>query len=175
MLAEVVASARGLTGAHYGVTVDQSGTSQDFVFSDLTPEQLLETVTFRRSDGRDVSLGELPPPQLLAAGETVRAEEVELLVPDGRSVRTLVNATPIRADGGAIRSVVVTLQDLAPLGEIDRLRTEFLGLVSHELREPLAAIKGSAATLLEEAARLDPVEMREFHRIMSSRPTICAG
>ena len=38
--------------------------------------------------------------------------------------------------------------------------------MSHELREPLAAIKGSATTLLEEAAQLDPAEMREFHRII---------
>ena len=89
---------------------------------------------------------------MLGTGETVRAEEVVLAVPDGRSVRTLINATPIRTEGGAIRSVVVTMRDLAPLDEIERLRTEFLGLVSHELREPLAAIKGSATTLPEEAA-----------------------
>ena len=92
-----------------------------------------------------------------------------LSVPDGRSVRTLVNATPIRSAGGAVESVVVTMQDLAPLDEIERMRTEFLSLVSHELREPLAAIKGSAATLLEEAAELDPAEMREFHRIIAEQ------
>ena len=120
------------------------------------PEQFLELITFRRADGREVSLGELPLTQLLGTGETVRAEEVVLSVPDGRSVRTLINATPIRAEGGAVRSLVVTMQDLAPLDEIERLRTEFLGLVSHELREPLAAIKGSATTLLEEASQLDP-------------------
>ena len=38
--------------------------------------------------------------------------------------------------------------------------------MGHELREPLAAIKGSATTLLEDAAALDPAEMREFHRII---------
>ena len=80
--------------------------------------------------------------------------------------RTLINATPIPAEGDAIGSVVVTVQDLAPLDEIERMRTEFLGLVSHELREPLAAIKGSAVTLLEEASALDPAEMREFHHLI---------
>ena len=129
-------------------------------------EQLLETITFRRADGREASLSELPLAELLGKGETLRAEEVELAVPDGRSARMLLNATPIRDEGGPIRSVVVTMQDLAPFDEIERLRTEFLGLVSHELREPLAAIKGSATTLLEDAAQLDPAEMREFHRII---------
>ena len=38
--------------------------------------------------------------------------------------------------------------------------------MSHELREPLAAIRGSAVTLLEDHAALDPAEMREFHRII---------
>ena len=52
------------------------------------------------------------------------------------------------------------------LDEIERLRTDFLGLVSHELREPLVAIKGSVTTLLEEAGQLDPAEIREFHRII---------
>ena len=129
-------------------------------------EQILEVLIFRRADGREMSLSEFPLVQGLGTGETVRAEEVVLAVPDGRSVRTLINATPIRAEGSVIRSVVVTMQDLAPLDEIERMRTEFLGLVSHELREPLAAIKGSATTLLEEASQLDPAEMREFHRII---------
>ena len=129
-------------------------------------EQLLDVITFRRADGQEVSLSELRLTELLGTGESMRAEEVVLTVPDGRSIRTLINATPVRVDGGAIQSVVVTVQDLAPLDEIERLRTEFLGLVSHELREPLAAIRGSAMTLLEEAAELDPAEMREFHRII---------
>ncbi len=123
----------------------------------------------RRADGREVTLGELPLAEWLRAGETVRAEEVMLSVPDGRSVRALVNATPNRAEGGDVGSVVVTLQDLAPLDEIERMRTEFLGLVGHELRAPLLAIKGSADTLLEEAAELDPAEVREFHRIIAEQ------
>ncbi len=130
------------------------------------PEELLEVVSFSRADGHEISLAEFPIAQYLGTGETVRAEEVVLSVPDGRSVRMLINATPIHAEDGTVASVVVTMQDLAPLDEIERLRTEFLGLVGHELREPLAAIRGSAVTLLEDAAALDPAEMREFHRII---------
>ena len=110
-------------------------------------EQLLEVLTFRRADGREVSLQELTLPQALSAGETVRAEEVVFGVPDGRSVTVMMNATPIRSEEGELESVVVTLQDMTALEELDRLRAEFLGMVSHELRVPLAAIKGSAATL----------------------------
>ncbi len=129
-------------------------------------EQLLEVITLRRADGQEASLSEPRLTELLGKGQSMRAEEVVLTVPDGRSIRTLINVTPVRAEDDAIQSVVVTVQDLAPFDEIERLRTEFLSLVSHELREPLAAIRGSAMTLLEEAAELDSAEMREFHRII---------
>ena len=101
--------------------------------------------------------------------ETVRAEEIELSVPDGRSVTTLVNATPIHSAHGTVESVVVTVQDLAPLEDLERLRAEFLGMVSHELRAPLTSIKGSAATVLNAKPELDPAEMREFFRIVDEQ------
>ena len=129
-------------------------------------EQLLEALTFRRADGREVSLVEFPLAQGLMTGETVRAEEIVLLAPDGRSVTALVNATPIFSEDGEVESVVVTLQDMTPLEDLERLRAEFLGMVSHELRIPLAAIKGSTDTLLENAADLDPAEMTQFFRII---------
>ena len=129
-------------------------------------EELLEVISFRRADGPEVSLSEFPLAGQLGVGETVRAEEVVLSVPDGRSVRTLINATPIQSADDGVASVVVTMQDLAPLEELERLRAQFLGMVSHELRAPLTAIKGSADTLLEDAAELDAAEMREFHRII---------
>ena len=129
-------------------------------------EELLDVVVCRRADGREVSLAELPLSEQFADPETVRAEEMEISVPGGPSVRTLINATPIPAEGSAAGSVVVTLQDLAPLEETERMRTEFLSLVSHELRAPLTSIKGSGVTLLEESEALDPAERREFHRII---------
>ena len=57
----------------------------------------------------------------------------------------LVNATPVRAADDEIGSVVVTVHDLAPSDEIGRLRTELPGPVSHELREPLIAVKAQTA------------------------------
>ena len=128
--------------------------------------ELLQVVTCRYADGREVALDQLPFAQVLGSLETMRAEEIELSVPDGRSVTALMNATPIRSDSGDVVSVVVTLQDLAQLKELERLRAEFLGMVSHELRAPLTSIKGSAVTLLESAEELDSAERHEFFRII---------
>ena len=130
------------------------------------PEQLLRVMTCRLTDGREIALDQIPLSRELGSAETMRAEVIELSVPDGRSVATLVNATPIHAADGAVESVVVTMQDLAPLEEIERLRAEFLDMVSHELRAPLTSIKGAAATLMETSSTLDRAEMREFFRII---------
>ena len=132
-------------------------------------EQLLGVIACRRADGREVALDRLPLSQALDSAETVRAEEVVLSVPDGRSVTTLINATPIHGPDGALASVVVTMQDLAPLRELERMRAEFLGMVSHELRAPLTSIKGSAATVLRASRIFGPAEVAQFFRIIDQQ------
>ena len=164
-----------------GVVVFDAGTGDPVSFNQESrriveglrrPEQpveaLLTTVTCRRSDGRVVPLAEWPLLQS-SSGETVHAEEMTLTVPDGRRVEVLVNAAPIRSAAGEVDSVVVTLQDLTPLGELERLRGEFLSVVSHELRAPLTSIKGSAATLLGASQPPDPAEVVQFFRIIDQQ------
>ena len=126
-------------------------------------EDLLDVLTFRLADGREVTLDQLK------TAKTLRATEVELSVPEGRSIRMLVNATPIRPGDGPVESVVVTLQDLARLEELERMRAEFLSMVSQELRTPLTSIKGSTATLLGDLPGLDRAEMRQFIRIIDQQ------
>ena len=134
-----------------------------------SPQDLLDVVTCVRADGREVSLEELSMVDVLSSGETVRAEEIVMRVPEGRSVTALVNATPIWSDDGDVESFVVTLQDMAPLEELERLRAEFLAMVSHELRTPLTSIKGSVTTLLEASTLLNPTEVRQLFRIIDTQ------
>ena len=134
-----------------------------------TAEDLLGILTCRFADGREIALDKFPLAQALSSAETVRAEEIVLTTPDGRSITTLVNATPIHAEDGAVASVVVTMQDLAPLQELERMRAEFLGMVSHELRVPLTSIKGSTAAALGAARLVAPAETREYFRIIDDQ------
>ena len=134
-----------------------------------TAEDLLGILTCRFTDGREIALDRLPLASALSRAETVRAEEIVLTTPDGRSVTTLVNATPIDAEDGTLASVVVTLQDLAPLQELERMRAQFLGMVSHELRVPLTSIKGSSAAALGASRPVAPAETREFFRIIDDQ------
>ena len=126
----------------------------------------LDALSFRRAEGREVSGDETGLIEALSAGEPLWAEEVALELPDGSNVTALLNAAPIRSEAGELDSFVVTLQDLSPRHELERQRADFLGMASHELRLPLASIRGSATALLEEGSALDPVEARQFQRII---------
>ena len=132
-------------------------------------EQLLEVLVYQREGRQRVSLAEIPFTEALAGAETVRAEEIVLEAPDGRRVTALLNATPIRSDDGEVETYVVTLQDMAPLEEMERLRAEFLAMVSHELRTPVATVKGSVTTLLDPPSPLSITEMRQFHLIIDAQ------
>ena len=160
------------TGTLVSLNREAARIVQDLCGPGQSAEQLLGVITCRRADGREIALDRLPLARALDRAETVRAEEVVLSVPDGRSVTTLINATPIRDPDGpddALASVVVTLQDLAPLQEIERMRAEFLGMVSHELRAPLTSIKGSAATALRASRLVGPAEVAQFFRIIDEQ------
>ena len=134
-----------------------------------TLPELLSVMTFRRLDGSEVPPDELPTARAIRTGETVRAEEIVIHLPDGQTVTTVINATPVRSAGGEIVSVIATMQDMTPLEELERLRAEFLGMVSHELRMPLTAIKGSAASALTSTSPLNPVEAYQYFRIIDEQ------
>ena len=138
-------------------------------------EDLLHTMSYRRGDGREIALAELPLSSVLSHAETVRAEEIEFSVPDGRRVSVLVNATLIRAGDSESGSLVVTLQDLEPLQELERMRADFLGMVSHELRTPLISIKGTAATVLTSPNSFAAAEIVQFFRLIDEQANRMSG
>ena len=158
-----------VTGRHLSTNREAKRIVQSLHPADDPPESLLGKMTVHREDGRETALSQFPFAELLRTAETVRREEIVLSVSDGRSVSVLLDATPIYNEDGATTSVVVTMQDLAPLQEIERQRAEFIGLVGHELRAPLSAVKGAAATVLGTPTDLDAVETREFFRIVDQQ------
>ncbi len=134
-----------------------------------TLEEIIQVVPLRRANGSDIPVEEIPPMRALKKGESVSADEVVFHLPDGRGITTLVNARPVYGEDGNPMSVVATIQDISPLEEIKRQRAEFLGDVSHQLRTPLAAIKGSTSTLLSLSYPPGPTETRQFLRVIDEQ------
>jgi PAS domain S-box-containing protein len=102
------------------------------------------------TDGVEVPDGELPL-QRAARGIEVRNREEEIRFDDGEVVHLYGNAVPLRDPSGAPRGSIGAFVDVtrlkqaeAALVEADRRKDEFLALLSHELRNPLAPILTAA-------------------------------
>jgi two-component system NtrC family sensor kinase len=61
----------------------------------------------------------------------------------------------------------ITMQDISYLKELDRLKTDFVHTVSHDLRSPLTAVLGYTE-LIERTGPLSENQQEFLHRIQSS-------
>lgn len=68
-----------------------------------------------------------------------------VLPPD--NVCLSAHASPVLGAGRKLHSMVLILHDISALRKYDRMRSEFVANVSHELKTPLTSIKGFAETL----------------------------
>lgn len=109
-------------------------------------------------DGSPYAPEEWPLARSLRAGEVVSGEEVELTRPDGTHGFASMSATPVRARNGDLIAAVGVAVDvterrrvLEMLRDTDRRKTEFLAVLSHELRNPLAPIRNSLYLLAHAA------------------------
>ena len=60
-------------------------------------------------------------------------------------------ASPMRDEDGSLLGTVTVLEDITHLRELDRLKTEFISVASHELRTPVTSLL-LAVQLLQEGA-----------------------
>lgn len=93
---------------------------------------------FLHPDGRSVSLDEFPSTRALT-GQAVPAQEFLVVRPD-RQLPVLASAAPVFGSSEAVRGVVVTIQDITARRELEQLQQDYLGLISHDLRNPLQVI-----------------------------------
>ena len=141
----------------------------EFGIPDEEFDNIYDSVTLTRSDGREIAFEDLPGTRALQSGETVKAEEVVVHLPNGNTITTLVNCAPLFSESGEIVSVMSVMQDMTPLEDLERQRGEFLGLVSEELRTPVSTIKGSAAALKTIVEPLNTNESMQLLRIIDQQ------
>ena len=141
----------------------------DQLTMDTEWEEALPLWSFRHADGREIPISELPMNRVFLFGETVRAEDIVVYLPDGRTIPTLVSAAPIYSEQGDLIAGMVAVQDMTSMADLERVRTQFLGLVSEDLRMPLATIKGSVAALSEVAGAQAQDESHQLLRIIDQQ------
>lgn len=112
-------------------------------------------------DGRVFAREELPMIRALA-GETIAAEEQVLShARTQREVYLLTSAAPIRGPDGAILGAVAVARDVTESRELDLVKDQFIRVGAHELKTPVAIMKGYALALLRSGGDL-PAPRRQM-------------
>lgn len=90
-------------------------------------------------------------------------EEITFYFPEERLLE--LNLVPIHPDDNEFSGVLLVLQDVSAIRRLERMRSEFVANVSHELKTPITAVKGFAETLLGGAVN-DEETARSFLQII---------
>ncbi|WP_165390720.1 hybrid sensor histidine kinase/response regulator [Pseudoduganella lutea] len=105
-------------------------------------------------DGQPLDPADWPIRIAAREGLPVRSEELEVRFDDGRTLTILVNAAPLLDQQSAVRGAVAAIMDVSALKSVqreleqaNRQKTEFLSVLAHELRNPMAAISYSVEML----------------------------
>ncbi|GIP20946.1 two-component system histidine kinase PnpS [Paenibacillus sp. J22TS3] len=75
------------------------------------------------------------------------------------------DSVPMFEDDGSYRGTLFLLQDVTEIRKLEVMRSEFVANVSHELKTPIAAVKGFAETLLGGGVQ-DEETKRSFLQII---------
>ena len=136
------------------VATDKNGTIT-FVNEDAekisgyTAEEMLGkpyTKIWRLVDEKGTALQEKNRPFYRALINSTNTEietvsKLFLLKKDGTRMAVTSNISPIMTDKKNVAGVLITFRDNTKESEIDRMKTEFLSLASHQLLTPITAIK----------------------------------
>ena len=114
------------------------------------------------------------------SGAIPSAQDVMMLIerPDGSRITVIANVVPLKNALGEITGAInclydvtersrlehITQQQAAALTDLDRRKDEFLAMLSHELRNPLAPIF-NAVRLLRMQKNDDPVQVKALNVI----------
>jgi len=116
-------------------------------------------------DGRAVCAAELPLVRALSGEVIVEEDEVLENPKDQRPVFLRSSAAPIRDPTGAIAGAVAVARDVTEVVELDRLKDQFIRVAAHELKTPVAILKGYALTLMRTDKTLSPRSRRMLEAI----------
>lgn len=88
------------------------------------------------------------------APETMYVEgDLERL--DGSTISIGITYAPLRGRNGTLQNIIANVRDITHFREAEQLKSTFVSVISHELKTPVALIKGYADTLQREDADWD--------------------
>lgn len=85
-----------------------------------------------------------------------------LIKKDGSKVPVADSAAPLKDESGRVIGCVVVFRDVTKEREVDRIKSEFVSVASHQLRTPLTGIKWFAEILLHDKKHKMTAGQKEY-------------
>ncbi|MCS7220480.1 MAG: ATP-binding protein [Anaerolineae bacterium] len=123
-----------------------------------------KVLALQNIEGNDICQIENPEAQLPRQGTLY--VEGELIRPSGSRLVVGVRYTPLWDEAGHLRNIIVNVVDITRYREAEDMKRTFISVISHELKTPVALIKGYATTLAREDAHWDQETLREGLRVI---------
>ncbi len=76
----------------------------------------------------------------------------ELILGKSGEIYLRAHTAPVQNDLGEMMGTVTVLQDISPLKELDKMKSEFIAMVAHELRTPIATVEQQLTAILNKTA-----------------------
>jgi len=113
-----------------------------------------EVLVLRDRQGNDLALPDSPA-QRPSAAETRLYVEGDVVRRGGPPVTVGVSVTPLYNEEGRLVRSILNVIDITRFRQAEEMKSTFVSVVSHELKTPVALIKGYAETLRREDADWD--------------------
>jgi PAS domain S-box-containing protein len=152
----VVCDARGIITHVNDASGELTGIEKSALIG-RTLDEYATLVERRGNDGEPIDASCLPIGRALAGQKVVNSASWSART--GRKVFIRCNAAPIRDAAAAIVGAVAVERDVSDVVELDAMRDQFIRVAAHELKTPVAIMKGYADMLLRSSDHL-PVSLR---------------
>lgn len=147
-----------------------------------TDERFCGSHSLFRLDGSHLPHAECPMAEVVS-GKVPEVQDAEVLIerPDGSRITVVVNIRPLKDASGRVTGAINCFYDISRRKEAERdmndslerervhaeFRETFIGIVGHDLRNPLASIVMAAASMLRRG-RLDDLDADMASRVIRS-------
>jgi len=93
--------------------------------------------------------------------------EGDLVRPDSQSPLPVgITYAPLQTENGILLNVIATVRDITRFRQAEELKSTFISVISHELKTPVALIKGYVSTLRREDARWDRIVVKDSLQVI---------
>jgi len=92
--------------------------------------------------------------------------EGDLQRPDPPPIPVGITYAPLLTEEGALRNIIVTVRDITKFRNAEEIKNTFVSIISHELKTPVALIKGYVSTLRREDATWDRAIVRDSLKVI---------